>query len=572
MICGSNGVTSLGGIAILVSAMIGPGLVTTPILFETAGWITPMIMFGLAILLASSSSLLLIEALSSIPGNERFQKKIEYISLFNILIDNRMIRIAIGLILLISIESMIIATIALTSQSFDTMLIRLTGKTCGIGIYPDRGWICVYDLGDFSSPFGNRLMAFTGGFMITFILVIPMAFCDLSENVKVQIISFVTMLLVVVTWSIACIANGIKPDRIPLIGSDQSLLVGSVLFNYAFITNVPSIVNDMNRDVSIRKVIWLSVGIITLAYISIGVLGAMAFHHELSSNIISEISHSKIRNIFTDIATFLFPFGGLLASIPVDTIVVRYNLVRSGICNYPMAAFISLIIPWCLVLPFQTGYCHRKARVLQTLELAREAAANGKHYQKNNNKHDQSALSYDYTREPITLPPPPPSHSSSSTRVEKELPSYQTHLEKHLQKLEEQKYENPQFEKLKRPKMYRHMSADAMAIDELPDILNDKINNNKVTPIEINENEKSIIPSYPSTPRSASTDDEEFYHLFNYSGGKPFKAFPGTTKSFGVFVSYLAIGVSFMLIGGIIVYDFMGLANGRNYFDLDINT
>ncbi|CAI2184989.1 3197_t:CDS:2 [Funneliformis geosporum] len=561
MSCGSSGVTSLGGIAILVSAMIGPGLVTIPILFETAGWITPMVMFGLAILLASCSSLLLIEALSSIPGNERFQKKIEFISLFNILIDNRMIRLTIGLILLISIESMIIATIALTSQSFDAMLIRFTGQTCGIGIYPDGGWICIQNLGDYSSPFGNRLMAFTGGLLITFIIVTPMAFCNLGENVKVQIISFVTLIFVVVTWSIACIASGLKPDRIPLIGTDQSLLVGTVLFNYAFITNVPSIVNDMNRDVSIRKVIWLSVGITTLTYISMGVLGAMAFHLDLSSNIISEIRHSKIHNIFTEIATFLFPFGGLLASIPVDTIVVRYNLVRSGICDYPMAAFISLIVPWCLVIPFQTGYCHRKARVLQTLELAREASANGKHHHhdKNNDKHDQSALSQNYTRESITLPP----HSSSSNKEEKELSSYQTHLEKHLQ--------NPQFDKLKRPKMYRHMSADAMAIDDLSDILNDKLSN-KVTPTELYDNEKSIIPSHTSTPRSASTDDDEFYHLFNYSGGKPFRAFPGTTKSFGLIVSYLSIIVSFMLIGGVIVYDFIGLVNGRNYFDLDSNT
>lgn len=60
----------------------------------------------------------------------------------------------------------------------------------------------------------------------------------------------------------------------------------------------------------------------------------MAFHFEPTSNLISEIRNSKIHNIFTDIATLLFPFGGLLASIPVDTIVLRYNLVRSELCNY----------------------------------------------------------------------------------------------------------------------------------------------------------------------------------------------------------------------------------------------
>ena len=84
----------------------------------------------------------------------------------------------------------------------------------------------------------------------------------------------------------------------------------------------------------IRKFIWISVGITTLLYVLVGIFGAMAFHHDLSSNILIEIRHSKIHNIFTDIATFLFPLGGLLASIPVDTIVVRYNLVRSEMCDY----------------------------------------------------------------------------------------------------------------------------------------------------------------------------------------------------------------------------------------------
>ena len=58
--------------------------------------------------------------------------------------------------------------------------------------------------------------------------------------------------------------------------------------------------------------------------------------------------------------------------------------------------------------------------------------------------------------------------------------------------------------------------------------------------------------------------------IFNY--GKPFKAFPGTNKNFSMIVSYSAASVSIILIGGIIIYDFIGLANGRNYFDLDVNT
>lgn len=75
-----------------------------------------------------------------------------------------------------------------------------------------------------------------------------MAICNLGENVKIQILSFISLIFVIITWIVACIMNGLKPDRIPIIGNDQSLLVGTVLFNYAFIITVPSMVNDLVRN------------------------------------------------------------------------------------------------------------------------------------------------------------------------------------------------------------------------------------------------------------------------------------------------------------------------------------
>jgi hypothetical protein len=294
-----------------------------------------------------------------------------------------------------------------------------------------------------------------------------------------------------------------------------------------------------------------------------------------------------------------------------------------------MATFISLVIPWCIALPFQTGFwlniftnwtsllfigtanfllpfglfhlSQKKARMLQTLELAREAAEMNESDEKQQLKkiiEDNKNKDY-FTREPIiSLPPPPPMSSNTSMEEEeKEKSAFQKHLERHLRKLEKQKLENPQLERLKRAKVYRNMSADAVPIDELPDpdiILKKNENNNTkkndslssisssnnnnedyninsvLSPSEIYEaDSKSYIPSHPSTPRSVSTDDEEFYNLFNYV--KPFKAFPGTSKKFSMIVSYSAASISIILISGVIIYDFIGLANGKNYFDLGAN-
>ncbi|RIA89509.1 hypothetical protein C1645_738582 [Glomus cerebriforme] len=81
----------------------------------------------------------------------------------------------------------------------------------------------------------------------------------------------------------------------------------------------------------------------------------MTYQMDLTSNIIAEIDKSSHRNIVTDIATFLFPLAVLLTSIPVYSIVVRYNLERSGLCERRMATLLSTFLPWIIVLLFQSG-------------------------------------------------------------------------------------------------------------------------------------------------------------------------------------------------------------------------
>ncbi|CAG8523875.1 27131_t:CDS:2 [Dentiscutata erythropus] len=249
----------LSGVSLLVSSMTGPGLVT--------GWITSMIIIILVVFLSSSAALLLCEAIGSLPDNEKFTERIEYSNLCATLITDKYKRAFIQIIVYLAIESFIIASIILSAQSLDSLYITLFGVTCGVGIYPDSGWLCIRELGDEASPFGERWMFLTAGFM-----------------------------------------------RIPIIGENQSQAVGIILFNYAFIVTVPSLANELEEDGSIRKIVYTSVAISTFGYISLGILGAMAFDLDLSTNIISSIRQSELRNNILGFSTYLFPFILLISS------------------------------------------------------------------------------------------------------------------------------------------------------------------------------------------------------------------------------------------------------------------
>ncbi|CAG8540632.1 2340_t:CDS:2 [Gigaspora margarita] len=241
----------LSGVSLLVAAMTGPGLVTVPLLFQTSGWITSLTILILVSLISSFSSLLLCEAIGSLPGNEKF--------------------------------------------TVCNLISKL--ETCGISISPDSGWLCTEELGDESSPFGNRWMLLTAGFMTTLLFVIPMTWMRLSNNAKIQIVSFTIIIFVIFAWAAALILHGVDPSRIPIIGENQSQSVGIVLFNYAFITAVPSLANELEEDGSIRKIVWTATSISTFGYITLGILGAMAFDLDLSTNIVTSIRKSELQGL-----------------------------------------------------------------------------------------------------------------------------------------------------------------------------------------------------------------------------------------------------------------------------------
>lgn len=65
-----------GGMALLISNMTGPGLVTIPVVAQSAGWLPTILGFGLVALLSTLSSLFICEAMTEVPGNEFFQSNV----------------------------------------------------------------------------------------------------------------------------------------------------------------------------------------------------------------------------------------------------------------------------------------------------------------------------------------------------------------------------------------------------------------------------------------------------------------------------------------------------------------
>ncbi|GBC08293.1 hypothetical protein RclHR1_00800020 [Rhizophagus clarus] len=577
-----RGISFIGSIALLVSAMTGPGLVTIPLLFQISGWLIPTVMFLVAMSLGAISSLLLCEALTTVRGNDHFQRKIELTHLTNFLIPQKKTRLIIQIILYLSIESVIIASIILSSQAMDLMLLRWAGKTCGLSLHPNLGFLCVKDAIDGNSPFGSSYMLASLGFVIALGFCAPLAFLDLVDNMIVQILSFGTLAFIVIVWIGTFIITGLHKDYVPLIGSNQSQVVGTVLFNYAFVTTVPSWVNDLRPDVSIRKATWYSVIITTLAYILLGILGGMTYKMDLASNIIAEIDHSSHRNILTDIATFLFPLAVLLTSIPVYSIVVRYNLERSGLCKRKMAILLSTLLPWIIVLPFQSGFWLNIFTNWTTLLFTSASnfiipfyLYNLSQKQKNQissieiielaeKDFETSTLIITSSSASATPPPsvPPSSPMLNADKIDKKtLPNVDTkNIIEKATNIISNTTDNDNLLHPNRSLHYRSNRSNENINDNL--IITPTSPTTPISPISPISPTLPILPSSPQYPSTPST---------TFSQTKSFIAFPASRQC-RMMVAMVAGIISIILVGGIIIYDFIKLALGSNEFDLSANS
>ncbi|KAF8948025.1 hypothetical protein BGZ47_006888 [Haplosporangium gracile] len=342
-----------GGLALLISNMTGPGLVTLPIVAQSAGWLPTLVAFGVVSLLSSLSSLFICEAMTQVPGNEHFQSNIEFNNLVECFFGRRY-HLLVQIICFLAMQTTNIASIAVSAQLFDNLLIQIFHRTCGIQIIPHAAFVCVTEQLAAASPFSG-VMIMTAGALLALSMILPLALLKLSENIWLQLASFILILLIVTQWIVTFIIHGLDTSLVPVIGNDISQTFGTILFNYAFITTIPSWANAKQPNVSIHKTVGWSVTITTIIYILVAILGGMAYQIPNNSSLIQAINSSPDVTILSQITGYTFPIAALITSIPINIIVIRYNLIQSGACSYMWSNILAGVLPWLVAIPCMTG-------------------------------------------------------------------------------------------------------------------------------------------------------------------------------------------------------------------------
>ena len=408
---GGKTIGFVSGVALLINNITGPGVPQLPNLFAEAGWLTPTMCFIAIWLMTSLSTAMYAEAMRRIPGNEHFRDRIEYTSIVRFYFGPKAYKLSqIGLNG--ALQSLNIVSVIQSAQVMDSALSAVFGESCALNLTPfanynvthviqgsESAWTCT-DTTNYGAVGGNPWgchVVLTGGFLLTMAMAIPMGFFNLDDNMIVQVVAFVLTLGCWGVWIAASASSdafipstqypgGPGADfkhgwHIPMVNTDpqtgsQTAVLGTILFNFGFVTTVPSWINEKKPSVSVNRTVWLSTALCNVIFFAVGLTGAMAFAPYLqgpASNACAKYgtgngcagsvmslftgpdapkawSSSKELNWLLQFSVYLFPVVAIVSSIPVFSIVIKYNCIENGFSR-TFAFCWGVLFPWLFALP-----------------------------------------------------------------------------------------------------------------------------------------------------------------------------------------------------------------------------
>eukprot|EP01064_Diplonema_japonicum_P025496 TRINITY_DN3691_c0_g2_i1.p1 TRINITY_DN3691_c0_g2~~TRINITY_DN3691_c0_g2_i1.p1 ORF type:complete len:599 (+),score=109.43 TRINITY_DN3691_c0_g2_i1:76-1797(+) len=369
---GDKTIGFIPGFMLLCNNVTGPGFVGMPEANTKGGWLLTMLLLFVCWILSALSCTMLLESIKKMPGNSKFEQRIEFttVAKHHFTGSRRWMYLTTLIVFLLAFMVSLITSVIESAQTMDKMFIEFFGQSCALQLYNNEsasvggtfGFDCVSDGSSSSdSPFGDKAYVISLGYVAILVVAVPLGFWNLDDNIIVQKVAFVGAITIIGEWCIQAIVKGLDfnkdPGSVPVAGTDMSTLFGSVLFNYAFVTTVPSWCNEKQVGVPINKSIWASSGLGTFLFFIIGICAAAAWDFSGDSDLLTVLTDSSTPGVWglSRIFAYVFPIFALVTGIPIFSIIMRYNLLENNICGSLWASFWSGVFPWIVAIGLYTG-------------------------------------------------------------------------------------------------------------------------------------------------------------------------------------------------------------------------
>lgn len=349
---GKRTIGTIGSICLLVNNCLGPGLVQMNSQMQLSGWLPVLagiVIFGL---FAFACSWMLLYAQSHVRST---LTRVEFTGIYEFYFSKHLFFFCM-LFYVLTMIVQCVSGIQQTTQLIDLLIARLFGSSCALEVFPsflstqcsneDRGF----------SVFEPGSSVVSLGYIASGLLAVPFGLFPLEDSIMFQIISCGIMAVCLVLLGVDLSFIGFDSARLPAVGSSLSGLVGLMMFNFSLAFSLPSWNNERKPDVRVKRTIAQSIVIGSVTMLVIGVIAALAFPPDFSSNKnLIDLANASNRGL-TIAAVYVFSLANNVTTIPVFSIMIRYTLMEHKIIRKAwIANILAIALPWLLVVPFSTG-------------------------------------------------------------------------------------------------------------------------------------------------------------------------------------------------------------------------
>jgi len=359
---GAKTIGLVGSIAVLLNNILGPGIANFSGLYQQSGWLPPTLLVLVCVVSSIFSGAMLLAAMRAYPNNQDFDVRVEYGTLCRHYFPPKVAYFFQGLFQLAMLTANI-SNIIQTAQVFDYFFARVFGNSCAFMFYPSffKGF-CQSSKTDVT-PFGDGKVVLSLGMFAVSLLSIPLGYWNLEDNVKVQNAALAVILVSIILWVLIFFSLGLDAERVPAVGSSLHNMGGTILFNFMFISTVPSWVCEKKPSVAPNRTILFTLALAVVGYLFVGIFGGMAFEpfFQTDNTLLSQLNHitpeeaSQLVRTTAFVTVEAYAIAANLASIPIFSILMRYNLIESGLFGRKASGTLSVLVPFGVSVLLYTG-------------------------------------------------------------------------------------------------------------------------------------------------------------------------------------------------------------------------
>ncbi|CAK0805145.1 unnamed protein product, partial [Prorocentrum cordatum] len=350
---GSKTIGLYGGIMLLINNLAGPTVSLMPSLTQEAGWMAAVTAEVAIAMLAAACGFMILAAMRAIPGNKDLELRVEYIDVVRFYIPGAW-AVLVTLSYIGYLVMTLMACIIQTAQVIDYVFTDALGSAYGLQLWPTLQVTSGVSTGS-DTPFSDDVFVFSFSFIVVAVVCAPFALKNLDDNITLQWIANIGFSVIVAVWLCFFTSTPEFPMPIPVATSSQFGLVNTLFFNFAMATSVPSWANEKLPDVSASVSFSASLGFVVIIYSAIGIVGAMAFHpyFQTDQDLFSKLNDSGSLPLQATVS--LYPVLQNFTSIPVFSIMIRYNLLKLDLFEKRTATLLAVGLPWVLSIFLYTG-------------------------------------------------------------------------------------------------------------------------------------------------------------------------------------------------------------------------